>query len=123
MDPASAEAERFIAMEDWLNDGVPLTLPVADEAFQGWYEGNLTALGRWTVGGAIIDPAAVTAPSLVVVPQGDRLVPPASAAAILPCLRNAARLDVPLGHIGMVVGRTAEQALWTPLAEWIRVRA
>jgi polyhydroxyalkanoate synthase len=35
-------------------------------------------------------------------------------------LRRADRLDPGLGHIGMVVGRGAERALWSPLAAWIR---
>ena len=120
LDPASAEARTFVALEDWLNDGVALPLPVADEAFLGWYGANVTGRGAWTVGGTAIDPAALPLPALVVVPGGDRLVPPASAAAVLPGLRRGARLDLPLGHIGMVVGRKAEQALWRPLADWIR---
>jgi poly[(R)-3-hydroxyalkanoate] polymerase subunit PhaC len=120
LDPASTEARNFVALEDWLNDGVPLTVPVADEAMIGWYETNLPGQGQWSVGGVAMDPAAVKAPSLVVVPGGDRLVPPASAAAVLPRLSRVTRLDIPLGHIGMVVGRRAEQSLWAPLAEWIR---
>jgi polyhydroxyalkanoate synthase len=120
MDPASAEARNFVALEDWLNDGVALTLPVADEALLAWYEDNRPGRGEWLVGDTAIDPRAVTVPSLVVVPGGDRLVPPASAAAVLPGLSNAERLDLPLGHIGMVVGRNAERGLWTPLADWMR---
>jgi polyhydroxyalkanoate synthase len=119
LDQASVEARNFVALEDWLNDGVPLTLPVADEAMLNWYEANLPGAGRWSVGGVAIDPGAVTVPSLVIVPGGDRLVPPASAAAVLAGLGQATRLDIPLGHIGMVVGRKAEQALWGPLADWI----
>jgi polyhydroxyalkanoate synthase subunit PhaC len=119
-DPASTEARNFVALEDWLNDGVPLTLPVANEAMLGWYGANETGQGQWSVGGVKMGPAAVTAPSLVVVPGGDRLVPPASAAAVIPRLRHAQRLDLPLGHIGMVVGRHAERSLWAPLADWIR---
>jgi len=119
-DPASTEARNFVALEDWLNDGVPLTLPVADEAMLGWYGANRTGQGEWLVGGVAMDPAVLDVPSLVVVPGGDRLVPPASAAAVLPRLRNARRLNVPLGHIGMVVGRRAQRELWTPLAEWMR---
>jgi polyhydroxyalkanoate synthase len=122
-DPASAEARNFVALEDWLNDGVPLTLPVADEAMLGWYGANLTGQGQWSVGGAAMDPEVLDVPSLVVVPGGDRLVPPASAAAVLPRLRHAQRLDIPLGHIGMVVGRHAERSLWAPLAEWILAAA
>jgi polyhydroxyalkanoate synthase len=123
MDPASVEARNFVALEDWLNDGVALSLPVADEAFAGWYEANLPGRGVWAVGDTAIDPGAVTVPSLVVVPGGDRLVPPASAAAVLPRLGDAARLDLPLGHIGMVVGRNAERGLWAPLADWMRTVA
>jgi len=119
-DPASVEARNFVALEDWLNDGVPLTLGVADEAMLGWYEANLPGQGGWSIGGVLMDPAVIKVPSLVVVPGGDRLVPPASAAAILPRLSRATRLDIPLGHIGMVVGRHAERALWAPLAGWIR---
>ncbi|HEX4505123.1 MAG TPA: alpha/beta fold hydrolase [Alphaproteobacteria bacterium] len=119
-DPASAEARNFVALEDWLNDGVPLTLPVADEAMRGWYGENVTAQGAWSVGGVAMDLGVLDMPSLVVVPGGDRLVPPASAAAVLSGLRHAQRLDIPLGHIGMVVGRRAERELWAPLADWIR---
>ncbi len=119
LDPASVEARNFVALEDWLNDGVALTLPVADDAIMGWYEANLPGRGDWSVGGTRIDPAVLRERSLVVIPGGDRLVPPGSAAAVLSRLPHATRLDVPLGHIGMVVGRHAEQALWRPLADWI----
>jgi polyhydroxyalkanoate synthase len=120
MDPASVEARNFVALEDWLNEGVALTLPVADEAFGEWYGANLPGLGRWSAGGAMIDPAVLSGvPALVVVPAGDKLVPPKSAAAVLDRLPGADRLDLPLGHIGMVVGRQAEAGLWQPLWEWI----
>jgi polyhydroxyalkanoate synthase len=120
LDPASVEARNFVALEDWLNDGVPLTLPVADEAMLGWYEANLPGRGDWSVGGTAMDPGIPDVSTLVVVPSGDRLVPPLSAAAILPRLRHPTRMDIPLGHIGMVVGRNAQTSLWSPLADWIR---
>ena len=37
LDPASDRAQNFVALEDWLNDGVPLTGPVARECLEGWY--------------------------------------------------------------------------------------
>ncbi len=123
LDMASEAARNFVALEDWLNDGVALTLPVADEAMQSWYGDNAPGNGAWAVGSARIDPAAISVPALVVVPGGDRLVPPASAAAVLPHMKQAERLDLPLGHIGMVVGRNARRSLWTPLAEWLLTRA
>jgi polyhydroxyalkanoate synthase len=123
MDPGSAKATTFVALEDWLNDGVALALPAADEALLGWYARNTTARGLWRVAGDRIDPADLEMPSLVFVPGADRIVPPLSAAAIVPRLRGCERRDVPLGHIGMVVGGRARDAVWAPLAEWIRARA
>jgi poly(3-hydroxyalkanoate) synthetase len=123
MDPESAEAIAFVALEDWLNDGVPLSLPAAEEALLGWCAGNATGQGVWRVGGDLIDPASLAMPSLVVAPRADRIVPPASAAALAAKLPHSDRLDVGLGHIGMVVGRRARAALWAPLAKWIATRA
>ncbi len=119
MDPDSDTARTFVALEDWLNDGIAVALPVADEALLGWYEANTPGRSQWRVQGTLVDPAAVSVPTLIVVPGADRIVPPASAAAIAAKLRRADRRDLPLGHIGMVVGREAETALWRPLAEWI----
>jgi polyhydroxyalkanoate synthase len=120
MDPSSVGARNFVALEDWLNEGVALTLGVADEAFGDWYGANLTGQNLWTVGGTRIDPAVLAdVPLLAVIPGGDRLVPPKSAEAVLAGAPHAARLDLPLGHIGMVVGRQAETGLWHPLADWL----
>ena len=52
----------------------------------------------------------MTQPSLVVVPAQDRIVPPASAAALATALPAAERLAPALGHIGMMVGSAAPQA-------------
>jgi polyhydroxyalkanoate synthase len=119
LDIASAEALKFVALEDWLNDGVALTLPVADNALVGWYGENAPGRGAWQVGGRLIDPGVVTTSTLIVIPGDDRIVPPASAAALADRMTRAERLHLPLGHIGMIVGRQAEAALWSPLARWI----
>lgn len=117
------EARLFVALEDWLNDGVPLALPVARECLAGWYGANAPERGRWRVAGTAIRPERIAAPSLVVVPAQDRIVPPASAAALAIQLPGAERLMPPLGHIGMVVGREAPAAVWDPLAAWLRRHA
>jgi len=64
-------------------------------------------------------PAGVSAPSLVVVPAQDRIVPPATAAVLADRLRGAERLTPPLGHIGMIVAREAPTTVWQPLAHWL----
>jgi polyhydroxyalkanoate synthase subunit PhaC len=119
LDPAAPEAEEFVALEDWLNDGVPLALPVARECLAEWYGANTPMHGAWRIAGTPVLPDRVTMPALVVVPARDRIVPPASAVALAEALPQATRLDPPLGHIGMIVGRQAETRLWQPLAAWL----
>ncbi len=119
-DPESEAAQRFVAMEDWLNDGIPLANGVARECLAGWYGTNNPARGEWRVGGEVMQPARWRKPALVVLPERDKLVPKPSAEALFQALPGAWRHDAPSGHIGMVVGPRAESGLWQPLAEWLR---
>lgn len=119
LDPRSPKAEQFVAIEDWLNDGVPLAAPVARECLVGWYGENLTARGQWRIAGVAVDPTELKIPALVVLPDHDRIVPPASAAALAAALPIATAQRPSAGHIGMVVGGGAEQLLYRPLAEWL----
>lgn len=118
--PDSAEAARFVALEDWLNDGVPLAAPVARECLGGWYGRNEPARGLWRVAGLPVRPEDLAAPAFVAVPARDRIVPPASALALARRLPWAETHEVAAGHIGMVAGRGAERALWRPLLAWLR---
>ncbi|MFQ5775929.1 MAG: alpha/beta fold hydrolase [Kiloniellaceae bacterium] len=123
LDPTSPKAASFVALEDWLNDGVPLAAPVARECLSGWYADNTPATGRWRVAGRPVDPARLDLPCLSVIPAQDRIVPPASAAALAAAIPGAQRMVPPMGHIGMVVGGRARQQVWRPLLAWLRARA
>ena len=114
-----AEARDFVAVEDWLNDGVPLALPVARDCLAGWYGANAPGQGGWRIAGRPVLPGRVAAPSLVVVPAHDRIVPPRTAEAAAAALPGAERLAPSLGHIGMMVAREAPHAVWQPLARWL----
>jgi polyhydroxyalkanoate synthase len=120
LDPQSDAAQDFVALEDWLNDGVPLSAPVARECLSGWYGGNTPALGAWRIAGVAVDPAEIDLPSLAVIPAHDRIVPPESAEALGRSLRRAAVLRPDVGHIGMMVSRGVERTLWPRIAEWLR---
>ncbi len=113
-------ARHFVAVEDWLNDGVPLTLKVAHECLAGWYGANEPGRGAWRIAGRPILPQDVTQPALVIVPSHDRIVPPSSAEAVVAALPAGERLVPSSGHIGMIVGRTAPGEVWRPLAQWLR---
>jgi poly(3-hydroxyalkanoate) synthetase len=119
LDPASGRARRFVALEDWLNDGVPLAAPVAREAIGGWYGRNTPMRGEWAVAGLPVDPLAWTRPAFLAIPTRDRIVPPASARP-LATMPGAIVHVAEAGHVGMVAGMGAEGALWRPLLGWIK---
>jgi polyhydroxyalkanoate synthase len=122
LDPSGRKARDFVALEDWLNDGIPLAAPVARECLGRWYGENTTARGQWRLAGTVVDPAALKLPTLCVIPAQDRIVPPASAAALADAIPGAERTMPAAGHIGMVVSAQAEKAVWQPLLTWIRAR-
>jgi polyhydroxyalkanoate synthase subunit PhaC len=122
LDPASHRARHFVALEDWLNDGVPLAARVARECLGGWYGENSTGRGTWQLSGRAVLPERLTIPSLAVIPDQDRIVPPASAQALAKALPFCETLRPATGHIGMMSGGRAESGVWRPLAAWIESR-
>ncbi len=119
LDPEGAPARLFVALEDWLNDGVPLSGAVARECLHDWYAENQPMRGTWRVAGLAVDPARIVLPAFVAVPRRDRIVPPESALALARALPNATLLDVDGGHVGMAAGRSAPGLLWAPLRDWM----
>jgi polyhydroxyalkanoate synthase len=119
LDPDDPKARAFVALEDWLNDGVALAAPVARECLGGWYGENTPARGTWRVAGRPVDPGRLDLPSLCVIPAQDRIVPPGSARALAEAIPGAETMTPSLGHIGMVVSAGAQAQVWRPLRAWL----
>lgn len=117
--PGSVRARDFVALEDWLNDGVPLVRGVAEECLFGWYVENQPARGEWRLAGEIISPAAFRKPCLSLVPAADRIVPPQSALALTSTMSKGRHRLVAGGHIGMMTGRNAKADAYAHMAKWI----
>jgi len=117
----STKAQDFVALEDWLNDGVPLPRRVAVDCLIGWYVENRPAKGRWQIDGIDINPADLSCPVLAVIPENDRIVPPESAQALFDACPEDIReeLHPSAGHIGMMVGSRAEKSTWKPVVDWL----
>ena len=112
-DMRGAQARSFVTLEDWANEGAPVSGAAARELFEDFFAADLPGEGAWRVGGEAIDPARLDVPLLNIVSTTDRIVPHATA------IRAGERLDLALGHVGMVVGSRARTALWEPLAAWL----
>jgi poly(3-hydroxyalkanoate) synthetase len=123
LDPDGSAARLFVAMEDWLNDGIPLAAPVARSCLREWYGENLTARGEWRIAGMAVDPRRLGMPAFVAIPARDRIVPPDSAFPLAQLLPRATVHRPGAGHIGMAAGPRAEKELWRPLLGWINAQA
>ena len=86
---------------------------VAAQAQGMLFTDDLPGQGRWRVGGQTIDPAALTMPVLEIASTTDHIVPASTTPGI------GERLDLSLGHVGMIVGGRAKSSLWEPLAGWL----
>ena len=75
---ALPDIAAFVALEDWANDGPPLTLAAARE-LAALYANDATGRGEWRIGGRTIDPARLRMPILDIIAGNDRIVPPAAA--------------------------------------------
>jgi polyhydroxyalkanoate synthase len=122
LDQDGEAARAFVALEDWINDGVPLARRVAVECAQSWYRDNAPAHGRWEIGGRPVRPDDLDVPALVVLPRRDRIVPPRSAEPLATAIPGAELLRPPFGHIGMMASSEASETVWQPIAQWLRSR-
>ena len=115
-----ADAQRqFLAVEHWVNDGIPLAQKVAAECFVDWPHGNILSQHQWKVGRRWIEPSTIQCPVLAVIPKNDLIVPSGCA---MPLTREIPRCEViepEAGHVGMVVGSRAREEMWQPVAHWL----
>ncbi len=121
LDPVSEAAKRFVAVEDWLNNGIALTVPVGRECFLGWVAGDTLRKGLWTPGGKTFSPENISAPALVVTAQKDTVVRRTAAEPLTKALQAVTPLSADTGHIGMIVGDKAIQSVWRPIADFLHI--
>jgi polyhydroxyalkanoate synthase len=111
---------KFLALEDWIQHGQPLTPDVALWAFSECYEKNIFYQDDFLWKGKKIIFSGVAHPSLIVSPLRDTVVPSASAKALIKTLPHANTLTPNMGHIGMIMGTRAPQEVWCPIMRWMK---
>jgi polyhydroxyalkanoate synthase len=106
IDAASAEARRFLELEEWANEGAPLPYPAAKELIEDLFGRDLPGSGGW------IGTDKLDIPALHLTADHDRIAP----AATVP---SGAHIGIPSGHVGMIVG-SARERLHGALGEFLR---
>jgi polyhydroxyalkanoate synthase subunit PhaC len=115
--------ENFLRMEKWTNDGIPMAGPTYAEFIEKGYQRNLLVKGEWTLDGddREIDLKALTMPLATIVGLKDNLVPPECTERAVERVgtKDVRRFQLPTGHIGLSVSRTAHRDLWPAFADWV----
>ncbi len=112
----------FMAVEDWLNEGLDLPAGIAMMCMEEWYEENRPHSGDWVVCGKTIRAEDLKVPTFVVAAKEDKIVPLDSALAFADKRVKGERLVVPTGHVGLIAGGKAVDATWKPIAAWCAVQ-
>ena len=111
LDPQSAEARRFVELEEWANEGEPLPFPAARELIEDLFGKDLPGGGGWRVGGKMVSDH-LSVPALHLTAERDLIAPPATSAA-------GEVVGIPAGHVGMIVG-SARERLHQAIAKFLR---
>ena len=102
LDPASAEARRFVELEDWANQGEPLPCAAAAELIEELFGKDISGNGEWRIAGQPISDR-LSVPALHFTAAHDRIAPAATAPI-------GDTVEIASGHVGMIVG-SARQTL------------
>ncbi len=123
LDPDGPAARHFVALEDWLADGVPMAPRAAKNLLIDWQIRNATATGAWHFLGGPVDPGAIRVPALGFCGTADSIAPMPLAAPLPRAIPGAAVVTPRTGHVGMVVGSVARTQVWRPLATFFHTHA
>lgn len=120
MDMGSEAVNHFVAIEDWLADGVPLVTLCANDLLVNWNLKNATARGKWELCGKRVNLANIDLPTLHVCGLKDTITQLDVGTAIAKDIPNAQLLTPNAGHVGMIVGSKAKNTVWNPVLSFFK---
>ncbi len=113
----ASSIEHFIAIEDWLADGVPMATQSAKNLLIDWNLYNATARGVWRLMNQQINLSGLRMPSLHVCGLRDSISQINASIAMANEIPNSMTLTPDTGHVGMIVGSKARETVWEPVAK------
>ncbi len=112
--------DRFIHVEDWLNEDHAVSRSVILTCLQDWFGRNSLIKGEWRLNNVVINPADINAKMLVISATKDKIVPPRSAHFLIKNNSNMQALEIDTGHIGLMAGTHAKEKVWIEIAQFLK---
>lgn len=117
-------AMNFLRMEKWINDSPDLAGEACREFVQKFFHDNRFIEGDLQIGDQGVKLKQFTGPLLNIFAARDHLVPPAASKALaaLTGSQDYQEQELAGGHIGVFVGRHAQQQLPDLISGWLNAR-
>ncbi len=116
--------ENFLRMERWIHDSPDQAGTAFREFIRDFFQENRLVRGGLEIGGQAVDPRRIICPILNVYAKQDHLVPPSSSRPLgeLVASSDYTPFEFDGGHIGIYVGRNAQELLPQDIAQWLKIR-
>lgn len=116
-DPAYVES--YVAMEQWVNDNIPMAGQVYAEFVEQCFKTDALLENTVQIAGKTVDLSTIDCPTLVVAGSKDHLVPPETTTPVADVIPNADTILFPSGHIGLSVSGGSHKNLWPKVCDWL----
>jgi polyhydroxyalkanoate synthase len=116
------EIKRFLAVEFWLYDSVPIFGKAFEQIIEDVYKKNLLIQNKMNLGGKKIDLTKISVPVLNIVGTKDDLVSADSSRTVTKIIssQNKKTIEFPTGHVGLCISKSAHKKLWPEVGEWLK---
>ncbi len=110
---------------NWVDEFIPYPGAAFRQFVTDFVKDDRLRRGRLKIAGKHVDLNRIAANVCVVVGTTDKIASPESVAAAVDEIPVAdkARIDAPLGHIGLIAGSGAPKYVWGPIADWLAERS
>ncbi|MEH6650974.1 MAG: class III poly(R)-hydroxyalkanoic acid synthase subunit PhaC [Motiliproteus sp.] len=121
---SSEQAMNFLRMEQWINDSPDLAGEACREFIDKFYHSNRFIEGQLEIGDQAVELKNYQGPLLNIFAARDHLVPPAASKALAAITgsQDYTEQEFSGGHIGVFVGRHAQQQLPDLIRDWLGAR-
>jgi len=123
--PHGKPTETLLAMNKWVNDGIPF----AGEAFRQWirdfYQQNNLVKGKISLRGQRVDLSHITCSVLNIAGKKDHIctLPQTEATMRLISSQDKEFFVADAGHVGLLIGSDAKKKLFPKIYTWLEARS
>lgn len=111
----------YETIEDWIEGFIPYPGEAFKKFVNDFIIEDRLRRKKLYIKGKKVNLSMITCPILVFAGTTDRVAHPASVTPIIDLVHSKRKrlIKVPLGHLGIIAGKSAPQMVWKPTVEWL----